>query len=126
MGPLTEVLGDFEEAIKNIRPDGEHVQGLVVLDTNLIIYGQKTWIIYDQKGNLQRKSTFEGEGEILELSMLDELEDYSLISWTGDSASPQVCLQSYRSSIPTNPLRGHCSVIINKKHNRAFICETPE
>ena len=122
---LNTLIGEFF-IINNPLSVGEHVQGLVVLDTNLIIYGQKSWIIYDQKGNLQRKSTFEGEGKILELSMLDELEDYSLISWTGDSASPQVCLQSYRSSIPTNPLKGHCSVIINKKHNRAFICETPQ
>ena len=32
----------------------ETVQGLVVLDTNLVIYGQVTWCVLDLRGKLQQ------------------------------------------------------------------------
>ena len=121
---LNTLIGEFF-IINNPLKEGEHVQGLVVLDTNLVIYGQKSWTVFDQKGNLQKTQAFEGEGEILKLSMIETLENYSLISWSGAADNPDMTLQTYRANIPANPLNGHCSIAINQKQTRAFICETP-
>ena len=88
---LNTLIGEFF-IINNPLQEGEHVQGLVVLDTNLVIYGQKSWNIFDQKGNLIRKSSYEGDGEILKMMMVDSLDNYSLITWSGDSNSPDMTL----------------------------------
>merc|ERR1719270_2709820 len=108
-----------------LSPDNKFAAAFTNNDqTILLIYGQKSWNIFDQKGNLMKKSSYEGEGEILKM-MMDSLDNYSLITWSGDSNSPDMRLQSYRGNIPANPLQGHCSLVINQKQTRAFICETP-
>ena len=57
----------------------ETVQGLVVLDTNLIIYGQRTWCILDLKGKITKTNFFVGDGEIHFIKMLETLDSYSMI-----------------------------------------------
>ena len=40
-------------------------QGMCLLDTNIVIYGQFTWGVFDLKANLVEQKQYEGEGEIL-------------------------------------------------------------
>ena len=122
---LNTLIGEFV-IINNPLESGEHVQGLVVLDTNLIIFGQRTWSIFDLKGNLVKKCRFDGEGDILSMSMVDCLENYSIISWSGDTSNPSMCLETFRANIPNNPLRGHCALTLNTKQTRAFLCENQD
>ena len=38
---------------------------MCLLDTNIVIYGQFTWGVFDLKANLVEQKQNEGEGEIL-------------------------------------------------------------
>ena len=51
----------------------------MVLDTNLIIYGQRTWCILDLKGKITKTNFFVGDGEIHFIKMLETLDSYSMI-----------------------------------------------
>ena len=118
---LNTLIGEFF-IIDNPLGAGETVQGLVVLDTNLVIYGQKTWSIFDLRGNLVKNNSYDGEGQILRLSMVDCLDNYSVISWSGDTEKPTMTLQTFMANIPANPLQGHSALAFNIKQTRAFIC----
>merc|ERR1712013_760899 len=100
--------------------------GLILLDTNLIIYGQQSWGIFDMKGNLVRKEKHDMKGQIMTMQMVETLENYSIITWSGNPEEPNMCLQTYKEKVPCNPLNGHSSMIMNQKQTRAFICENQE
>ena len=38
---------------------------MCLLDTNIVIYGQFTWGVFDLKAKLVEQKQYEGEGEIL-------------------------------------------------------------
>merc|ERR1719273_1657889 len=79
---------------------GESVEGLVLLDTSLSIYGQQSWAVFDLKGNLQSKKEFAEEGQqILSLKMVETLDNCSVISWTGDKEKPEMALQTYKNGV---------------------------
>ena len=105
---------------------GESVEGLVLLDTSLIIYGQQSWAVFDLKGNLQSKKEFTEEGQqILSLKMVETLDNYSVISWTGDKEKPEMALQTYKNGVAVNTLKGHSAITMNEKQTKAFFCQTP-
>ena len=74
--PTFNTLENFDPCCLKGR---ETVQGLVVLDTNLIIYGQRTWCILDLKGKITKTNYFVGDGEIHFIKMLETLDSYSMI-----------------------------------------------
>jgi WD40 repeat protein len=122
---LNTLISEFF-IIDNPLGVGETVQGLVLLDTNLVIYGQRNWRIFDLKGNLQSKKEFTEEGQqILTLNMVETLDNYSVISWTGDQGNPEMAMQSYKSGIATNTLKGHSALAMSENQSKAFICQTP-
>merc|ERR1711981_820409 len=58
--------------------------------------------------------------------MVETLENYSIITWSGKQEEPNMYLQTYKDKIPCNPLEGHSSMILNQKQTRAFVCENQE
>merc|ERR1712130_332122 len=94
---LNTLISEFFIVPSPLGP-GESVEGLVLLDTSLIIYGQQSWAVFDLRGNLQSKKEFEEEGQqILSLKMVETLDNYSVISWTGDKEKPEMALQTYKN-----------------------------
>ena len=73
-----------------------------------------------------KNNKYGGGGEILTLTMVDTLDNYSVISWSGDPELPAMTLQTYRANIPANPLEGHSALALNTKQTRAFICGAGE
>ena len=83
-------------------------QGMCLLDTNLVIYGQFTWGVFDIKAKLVEQKQYEGEGEILRwvlykkmfdfenatspisMKTLDTLDSYSLVTWSGNQEDPSM------------------------------------
>ena len=121
---LNTLISEFF-VIGNPLGKGETVEGLVVLDTNLVIYGQRTWGVFDLKGILQSKKEFEEEGQqILSLKMVETLDNYSVTSWTGDKERPDMALQTYKAGIAANTLKGHSAITMNEKQTRTFLCQT--
>ena len=118
---LNTLISEFfiiDSPLKN----NETVQGLVVLDTNLIIYGQRTWCILDLKGKIQKTNYFSGDGEIHQIKMLETLGSYSMISWTGDLMDPRMVLETYKDEKPVGALEGHSVITFNDKQTMAFLC----
>merc|ERR1712013_208280 len=78
------------------------------------IYGQQSWGIFDMKGNLVRKEKHDMKGQIMTMQMVETLENYSIITWSGNPEEPNMCLQTYKEKVPCNPLNGHSSMIMNQ------------
>ena len=77
------------------------------MDTNLIIYGQRTWCVLDLRGKIQKTNYFSGDGEIHFIKMLETLDSYSMISWTGDLADPRMVLETFKGDKPIGALPGN-------------------
>ena len=103
---LNTLIGEFF-IIDNPLGEGETVQGLALLDTNLVIYGQKSWGVFDLKGSLVKRGSHDEAGQILRLRMVDRLDNYSVVSWSGDPVRPAMRLQTFKVhlNIFDEPLR---------------------
>ncbi len=73
----------------------ESVQGLCLLDSNLVIYGQYTWAVHNMAGKELSRKKILRESPILMLKMLT-LEDYTVIYWSGDDANPDMSLETMK------------------------------
>ena len=122
---LNTLIGEFF-IIDSPLGDDETVQGLVVLDTNLIIYGQKTWCILDLKGKKQKTHVFEGKGEINVIKMLETLDNYSMVSWTGNLNDPQMVLETFKEDVPMGALHGHSAITYNEEQTTSYLCDSIE
>ncbi|XP_023324790.1 NACHT and WD repeat domain-containing protein 2 [Eurytemora carolleeae] len=119
---LNTLISEFF-IIDNPLGDGETVLGLVLLDTHLVVYGQFTWCIFDLRGKLLDTKKISTEGEILSLKMLDTLDSYSIISWTGDITNPRIILETMRKGVSSEMLVAWNGIAMNKKQTQCFICE---
>ena len=73
----------------------ESVQGLCMLETHLIIYGQTSWVFFDMSGKQQEKTTISRPDPILEMIMMSQ-EDFCVIHWSGEMGDPAMALESYK------------------------------
>ena len=96
---------------------------MCLLDTNIVIYGQFTWGVFDLKAKLVEQKQYEGEGEILRLifgkkigknifkilssmKTLDTLDSYSLVTWSGSQDDPNmVDIRICPLEVPPPPCR---------------------
>ena len=84
----------------------ETVQGLILLDTHLIVYGQFTWVVFDMTGKelsrhrRRRMSSFEDDDAACERPMLvmkmESLDNFSVIYWSGDEANHDMSIETYK------------------------------
>ena len=102
----------------------EHVQGICLMETNLIIYGQVTWSIFDLRGNFKEKRQLEDKGHIHEIRMSDCLNSYTMISWTGNLDDPKMVLDTFDDGVSSHKLEGHSVIALNQKQTKAFLCDT--
>lgn len=71
------------------------VQGICMLDTEMVIYGQSSWVFLDMTGKqLERKKVFR-EDPILVMNMITK-GDFSLIHWSGDMSNPSMAIVTYK------------------------------
>jgi hypothetical protein len=91
----------------------ETVQGIFILDTVLVIYGQTTWSLFDMAGKeIEKRKTFR-ENPILTITM-ESKDDLSIIHWSGDMANPgMVCFiySFFDSFFFANYLQASISII---------------
>ena len=105
----------------------ETVQGIYLLDTVLIIYGQRTWSAFDMTGKMIEKKSVMRTDLILSIVM-DTREDFSIISWSGNIKNPAMAIQTYKLD-PANGkskigqvLEFNHVIAINKNQNMCWVC----
>ena len=76
----------------------ESVQGVCLLDKELLIYGQTSWALFDTTGKqLEKKKTFR-EDPILAI-LMESKENFSVVHWSGDMQHPQMALETFKVKI---------------------------
>ena len=120
---LNTLISEFT-IIENFLSSSETVLGMCLLDTSIVIYGQKTWGIFNLKGKLVEKKQFEAKGEMLSLRMLDSLDSFSLISWSGSLEDPHMSLSTTQEGRQAEPLAGHSVITTNPRQTLAILCDT--
>ena len=107
--------------IDNPLGSDESVQGLVVLDTHLIIYGKFTWSLFTIAGKEVETKKVLSENPILKM-LMNSCTDYSIIHWSGDLTDPRMSLHTFENGFAGLPLEFHSSFALNKKQTKAWVC----
>ena len=91
---LNTLVSEFI-VIDNPLEDNEIVQGICMLDTNLVIYGQTTWVYYDMSGKQQEKKTISRKDPILVI-VAETKSDFSVVHWSGNMKDPTMAIDTYK------------------------------
>ena len=75
--------------------NNETVQGICMLDTNLVIYGQSTWVFLEMSGKQKEKGKISRKDMILKIVMKSK-KDFSVIHWSGDMEDPTMAVETYK------------------------------
>ena len=107
--------------IDNPLGSDESVQGLVVLDTHLIIYGKYSWSLFTIAGKEVETKKVLSETPILHM-LMNSTTDYSIIHWSGDATNPKMSLHTYKDGFAGLPMEFHSAFALNKKQTKAWVC----
>ena len=121
---LNQLTSEFQ-IIENPLSGNDTIKGLILLDTNLIIYGQYSWVLFDTSGKQIRLNKTTWKTPILEIKM-ESLTNYSFLHWSGDMNNTQMALATYKDDEPIPPLEFHNGIALNKSQTKAWVCSTPD
>ena len=99
---LNALIGEFI-IIENPLLDNDAVQGIRLLDTNLIIFGSSSWSLLNLSGKTVRTTKIDRTDSILEMKFLT-CADYSITYWSGDLAKTDMTIETYKEDIKGEPL----------------------
>ena len=118
---LNTLISEFF-VIDNPLGVGETVLGIVLLDTNLTIYGQYTWAVFDLRGTLVKTNRHNHDGQIFCIRMLDIDQNYSIMAWSGDVSDAWMQLHTCKGGKQSVPLDHHSCIALSESQARAFVC----
>ncbi len=110
---------DKDEEDKDSEKIGtdETVQGLCLMDTHLVIYGQYSWVVFNMAGKRLSGRRVYKETPILVLRM-ESLEDFTVVYWSGDESNPEKTLETHKGGKTGRPLHFHSGFAISKDQVR--------
>ena len=91
---LNTLVSDFI-VIDSPLENNESVQGICMLDTNLVIYGQTTWVYFDMSGKQQEKKSITRNDPILVIVM-ETRTNFSVVHWSGEMKNPAMAVETYK------------------------------
>ena len=103
----------------------ENVQGLCILDTTLVIYGQSTWVTFDMSGKQQEKRKVFREDPILSIIM-ETKDDFSIIHWSGEMTNPAMAVLTYKDNKVGQVLEFHSVIALNHTQSLCWVCPQPD
>ena len=109
--------------LKNPFRPSENIVGLVLLDTNLIVYGKFDWAIYTTSGKMVHmyKSNFIHQ-PILSMQMLST-EDFSITNWSGDASSDtSMILSTFKNGNEVSNLEFHSVFVLSCDQTKVWVC----
>ena len=59
------------------------------------------------------------------MTMLESLDHYCMVTWTGDQADPAMMLHTVRGEQQLPALTGHSVITYNEAQTLALLCDTP-
>ena len=113
--------------IENPLGQNESIHGLVLLDTNLIIFGQYAWSIFNLQGKEVRFNKVFKNFPILAIEMIS-LEEYSVVHWSGDPKDPSMIMTTVKDG-GTNispDLEFHSGIALNLEQTKCWVCSIPD
>ena len=111
--------------IDNPLGPNETIQGLVLLDTNLIIYGQFAWSIFNLAGKETRFNKIFHNDPILAIQMID-IDNYSIIHWSGDPKILSMSMATHKEGGTSAVLEFHSGIALNEEQTKAWVCSIPD
>ena len=117
---LNALISEFV-IIDNPLGTDDSIQGVVVLDTHLIIYGKFSWSLFTIAGKEVETKRVLSESPILQMIMIS-CTDYSMVHWSGELNDPKMSLHTYKDGFAGLPLEFHSAVTLNKKQTKAWMC----
>ena len=119
---LNTMVSEFV-VIENPLGQKEDIQGLVLLDTYLVIYGQNGFGRYSMGGKLLETKEFENASPILEILMKPK-RGTTFIRWSGDMNDSKMKLETTRDSVDGLPLDFHSAYVLDEELTRIWCCPT--
>lgn len=117
---LNALVSEFI-VIENPLENNQTVQGIRLLDTYLIIFGQSAWSLLNLSGKVIRTTKNTRDDAILEMEMLSD-SDYSIIYWSGDLANTVMALETFKDETVGQTLDFHTVIVLNKDQTKVWVC----
>ncbi|KAK5645668.1 hypothetical protein RI129_004132 [Pyrocoelia pectoralis] len=123
---LLNTLTSEYTVVDNPLPEQDPVVGVDLLTYNLFVYGAKSWVQFDVRGNQQKvfHTPIEDENWHILVIDYDNLSDYIIIFWRNDLENDQMILHSYKNKIDFNPLEYHSAITFSKDKEVLYTCTT--
>ncbi|XP_013168603.1 PREDICTED: NACHT and WD repeat domain-containing protein 2 [Papilio xuthus] len=123
---LLNMLTSEYVTIDNPLDEGETVRGVYVLNHHMFIYGPRSWVQYNMRGELEQTVSAPDTGpyddvtwEILSMEFRD-LENFVLIMWSGDLDDDRLLVQFQKNGTWMQPLRCRGAVTFNKYWTKIY------
>ena len=121
---LNALVSEFI-VIENPLGGDENVHGIRLLDTNLVIFGQKTWSLLNLSGKVIQTTKIQRDDCILEMQM-DSVTDYSITFWSGELDKTAMSLQTFKDDIAGEALDFHSVIVINNNQSHVWVCPSTD
>eukprot|EP00095_Tigriopus_kingsejongensis_P001882 maker-scaffold70_size417918-snap-gene-3.18 protein:Tk01882 transcript:maker-scaffold70_size417918-snap-gene-3.18-mRNA-1 annotation:"leucine-rich repeat and wd repeat-containing protein kiaa1239-like" len=120
---LNNLISEFIVINNPLNKDtNDVVKGLCLLDTNLIVYGQHGWVVFDMAGKeLQNKQVLK-DIPILKMKM-DSLDNFSVLYWSGEEGNLEMTVETYKQGVMGSSLSFFAGIALNKDHTRVWLCD---
>ena len=117
---LNMMISEFV-VIENPLGASKHIEGLVLLDTYLLIYGQFGWCRYSMGGKLLEKKELEGDKPILQMFMKPK-RGTIFIRWSGDMNDAKMVAETTKDNLDGLPLNFHSAFVLNEDMDKIWVC----
>ena len=107
--------------IDNPLLDDDQVEGIRLLDTNLIIFGSSSWSLLNLSGKVIRNTKIDRADSILEMKF-STASDYSIAYWSGDLAKTDMALETYKDDVKGETLEFFSVMVLNQEQTRVWVC----
>ena len=141
---LLNIMSSEYVVIDSPLGEKETVQGLILSNNVLFIYGQYTWCRYSTAGNQLDCTHKAHDNPILSMYvMMDVSEndilqtkqdsnpgsskwDYSIIRWSGNIEDSNMILETINDGIESLPLEFHGGMVMNREKTKIWCCPDPK
>ncbi|KAF5284944.1 hypothetical protein FQA39_LY16899 [Lamprigera yunnana] len=109
--------------LDNPLDDKEAVAGVHLLTYHMFVYGAKSWIRFDMRGNKEQVhlTPAEEQWHILYLDYTN-LKEYIMLFWRNDLEDHRMIMYTYKEDIEFEPFEYHSAIVYSKDKNVLYAC----
>ena len=121
---LNTLVSEYIVIDNPFEDEGEEIQGLVLLDDNLIVFGQHSWCVFTTTGTQERIEKVATGSNILTMRVTS-VNDFSIIFWSGELSNRKMSITTTKDNDQGQTFEFHSAFVLNAAQTKLWACGTP-